>query len=161
MDLFEKWLSNTKSKWVIRTLTDNSYKKEYQKVNHSEYQGEVNTDLATYGDAIIKLCFLEILLDNVNQLTEEKTKYESDKNLVFTIGRYYNILKYIKKDNSDSNLPNDYDYEKYQTKNDNKTKYIATAVEAMIGAIYKETNDLSSIVDLLIKWKDISDKSLV
>ena len=112
-----------------------------------------NKDLATYGDAVIKLAYLELMLDEEEQITVEKSKVESDKFLVDNIARHYNLLAFIKKDDKNDKLPNSYDYENYQSKNHNRCKYIATAVEALIGAIYKETNDLKKIVDLLDNWR--------
>ncbi len=78
------------------------------------------------------------MLDNSEKLTEERAHYESDKYLVKYVAKQYDLLKHIKKDSKDENLPNDYDYENNESENNNGHKYIATAVEAMIGAIYKE-----------------------
>lgn len=74
------------------------------------------------------------------------------------------MLKYIHYDQIDKNIPQDYDYNKPgKTSGKNKKtssyKYIATAVEAMIGAIYLETNDLDKISELLLKWKEFIDKT--
>ena len=155
MDLFKEYLNKADSSKVIRrALTDNSYKNEYSRVNHRQYDGDVNTDLATYGDAVIRLCYCEILLDKTNELTKEKANYESDKYLVEEVARHYDLLKYIKKDTKDINLAVDYDYDSYESGNGNRAKYIATAVEAMIGAIYKETNDIEPIAELLKCWMD-------
>ena len=153
MDLFEEYLSKKKESFLIdRALTDKSYRNEYQRIYHKEYDGEVNTDLATYGDAVIKLCYCELLLDKVEKLTEEKAKYESDEYLVKYVAQHYSLVDHINKDKDNKDLPDDYDYEKYESNNHNKTKYIATAVEAMIGAIYKNTKDLNAITQLLKEW---------
>ena len=146
-DLFSEYLQRkNESELVKQALTDKSYKKVANK------DIPVNTDLATYGDAVIKLAYCEILLGKRNKLTEVKSQYESDEFLVTKVARHYNLLKYIDKDD-DNNRPNDYEYEKHQSKNRNKCKYIATAVEAMICAIYKENNyDLKPIVELLDNW---------
>lgn len=122
-----------------------------------KYSGDVNTDLATYGDAVIKLCYLELMLDKTILLTIDKSKVESDKFLVDVIARHYSLIEYIHKNSHDSNLPNDYNYENYQSENHNRTKYIATCVEAMIGAIYKEINDLKPIIELLDSWRKIGE----
>lgn len=157
-DLFETWLhKESKSYWIKRALTDNSYKTEYQRIHHEEYSGDVNTDLATYGDAVIKLCYLELMLDKTTLLTIDKSKVESDKFLVDVIARHYSLIGYIHKDSQDSNLPNDYNYENYQSENRNRAKYIATCVEAIIGAIYKEINDLKPIIELLDSWRNIDE----
>lgn len=66
------------------------------------------------------------------------------------------MLKYILYDEKDVNIIKDYDYSKPKN-----VKYISTAVEAMIGAIYKSTNDLKLIKKILIEWKDIDkDKNV-
>ena len=150
MDLFEEYLQTKEtSEWVKRALTDKSYK------NANQYGGSVNTDLATYGDAVIKLCYLELLLDNSKKLSEEKAKFESDKFLVEKVAKHYQLIEHISKDLQDENLPNDYDYECTPGENKNRHKYIATAVEAMVGAIYKETKDLKPIIELLDSWRKL------
>ncbi len=155
MDFFEEWLNKeNQSKWIKRALTDKSYKNKA--IRESLPEREINKDLATYGDAVIKLAYLELMLDKEEKITVKKSKVESDKFLVDKIARHYDLLKYIKKDDKNDKLPDSYDYEKYQSKNHNRCKYIATAVEALIGAIYKETNDLKKIVDLLDDWRKYS-----
>lgn len=181
MDLFEEYLDKReKSTWVKRALTDRSYKKEFQK-NGEDYQKKTNEDLATYGDAVIKLGYLEILFDTPGiQLTEEKKKYESDEFFVTVIAKHYKLLNYILTDSSDEMIVRDYDYEPKdnpevkenpEEKNDSKEKkdpkksnarnphkYIATAVEAMIGAIYiEEGKKLRPIIELLREWKENKD----
>ncbi len=44
-------------------------------------------------------------------------------------------------------------FEEYLNKKESPDKFKATAVEAMIGAIYKETNDLKPIIELLDSWR--------
>lgn len=161
MDTFEKWLNNKESLWIERALTDssyNSYRCRCVNKKNSRYEElhtalPVNTDLATYGDAVIKLCYLELMLDNEKQLTVEKSKVESDEYLVNVVARHYDLLSYIKKDKGDNKLPNSYDYKNYNGTNKNPCKYIATAVEAVIGAIYKETKRLDIIIELLKSWR--------
>ncbi len=153
MDLFEKYLHEKfKNPWIARALTDKSYKNLYQRIHHEEYQGTVNTDLATYGDAVIKLCYLELLLDKTMLLTIDKSKVESDEYLVDVVAKHYDLVKFIDFDTNDVNKPIDYNHKRYQNSNGNASKYIATAVEAMIGAIYKSTRDLSEITKLLSTW---------
>lgn len=164
MDLFETWLTKkNESEWVKRALTDKSFNAfkcrgikntdpNYDEVIKSE---SYNTDLATYGDAVIKLCYSELLLDKVDKLTEEKAKLESDEFLVDAVGRHYSILDCIRKDKDNPSLPDSYDYKEHQSKKHNRCKYIATAVEAMIGAIYKETKSLGPIVELLDSWRNL------
>ena len=75
------------------------------------------------------------------------------------------MLKYINYDDIDKNILRDYDYKipgKTSSGKNKKTsphKYIATAVEAMIAAIYletkKETKALDKISELLLQWKEL------
>ena len=150
-DLFSEYLNKKESTWIKRALIDKSFKKKYEKENKTSYPDKDNSDLATYGDAVIKLGYLEILFDKEEKLTIKKSKYESDEYLVKVVAKYYDLLKYIKKDDNDKNKPNDYNYEHKENKNPHK--YIATAVEAMIGAIYIEENkNIEPIIPLLKKW---------
>ena len=151
-DLFSEYLNKKeKSNLVKRALIDKSFKKAYEKENKTPYPDKDNSDLATYGDAVIKLSYLDIFLDQEKKLTIKKSEYESDKYLVKVVAKYYDLLKYIKKDDNDKNKPNDYNYE--HKKNKNPHKYIATAVEAMIVAIYIEENkNIDPIIPLLKKW---------
>ena len=165
MDLFEEYLDKREeSIWVKRALTDRSYKKEYQrKEGETLPEDKTNEDLATYGDAVIKLGYLEILFYTPGiQLTEEKKKYESDEFFVTVIAKHYKLLHYILTDSSDSYIVKDYDYNKKKEPKKsnarNPHKYIATAVEAMIGAIYmEEGKKLEPIVELLREWKENKD----
>ncbi len=157
MDLFEKYLKRKKpSEFVKRALTAESYKN----VDHELENKDVAPDLATLGDAIIKLCYTKYFLDKVEQLSKEVEKYVTDERFVTVIAKHYDLLKYIHYDQIDKNIPQDYDYNKPgKTSGKNKKtssyKYIATAVEAMIGAIYLETNNLDKISELLVQWKEL------
>lgn len=79
----------------------------------------------------------------------KKSHYESNSYLVKYVAKHYDLLKYIKKDINDPKIPNDYNYEK---KYKNKYKYIATAVEAIIGEIYKNDKNMVNIITLLKTW---------
>ena len=164
MDLFEKYLAKREeSIWVKRALTDKSYKKEYQKNKGKTLpKDKTNEDLATYGDAVIKLGYLDIMLDKVKQPSQDKQKLESDEFFVTVIAKHYKLLKYILTDPSDSYIVKDYDYNKKKEPKKsnarNPHKYIATAVEAMIGAIYiEEEKKLEPIIELLKEWKENKD----
>lgn len=162
MDLFEEYLGKKESStWVKRALTDKSYKNEYKRINEKDYKGKINKDLATYGDAVIKLCILELKLDNTDKLTNDKSFIESDENLVKVIAKHYKMLEYIRVDDNDKKIKHDYDYikpPKTTGKNRKRSphKYIATAVEAMIGAIYKEEGKLEPIIELIDSWCKMS-----
>lgn len=161
MDLFEEYLEKKDNENVKRALTAESYKNVVHKLENKD----VATDLATLGDAIIKLCYTKYFLDKVEQLSKEVEKYVTDERFVTVIARHYDLLKYIDYDDNDNNIPQHYDYNKPgktssgKNKKTSPHKYIATAVEAMIGAIYLETKDLDKISELLLKWKEFIDKT--
>ena len=88
-----------------------------------------------------------------------QSKLESDKFFVSAIARHYDLIKYIYRDKDDSKMPDDYDYGEHKGNNHNPHKYIATAAEAVVGAICKETKDLNSIIELLENWIDLNNNS--
>lgn len=163
-DIFSKYLNMENQPDIIeRALTDKSYKDIYQKQHHKEMpEEECNFELATYGDAILKMCLMQILIDQVSKPTEVKKKYESDRSLVMFIASKYKLNDKIKL--SPQVKINDYNYdshykEKENKKKGNKCKYIATCVEAMVAAIYMEEKSLEPLVKLIEEWKKIIDKS--
>lgn len=162
IDLFKEWLDKKENNNLVNiALTDKSYKNKYLHENSSTYTGETNKDLATYGDAIIKICYIEILYGNVDKISVEKSKYESDKYLVEKVAEHYKLLDYMNYDDKDPLIVSDYNYiDPPKTSGGHRKpsphKYIATAVEAMIGAIYKETKNMNAIIELLDNWRKLS-----
>ena len=156
-DIFEKWLQENENNLA---LTDRSYRKIDQQINHKPIADcEINTNLATYGDALLKLTLCEILWDsNQQNLTEVKQNYESDKVLVSVIAKHYDILQKLKYDENDNNKPKDYNYIKQDDNDKNPHKYIATAVEACLGAIWIKNKDTNQIRLIVEKWKALIDK---
>lgn len=58
MDLFEEYLAKQDNEYVKQALTDKSYKSYCSrgiKGGNGQCNVEVNTNMATYGDAIIKM----------------------------------------------------------------------------------------------------------
>ena len=165
MDKFLEWLEKNKRNHYA--LTDKSYKKVCQE-NKLEDNPKINTELATYGDAVLKLALCQILwCDNISKFTEKKKKYEEDENLVKIIAQHYNLLDYMLYDEKDK--PNNYNYEKKSktqnngnvvvSKNNNKHKFIATAVEACLGAIYDESKSIDVVIKIVKVWKKLIDDS--
>lgn len=155
MDIFEKFLidhkEDIKKNIICRALTCSSYKKVYQQKHSIELnENQTNTELATYGDAVLKLALCELLLDKKENLSEEKKKYESDKVLIEVIAEHYKLLDYINFDKDDTKIPKEYKHNETDT-----TKYIATTVEAIIGTIYRKNKDLNSICELVDTWIDL------
>lgn len=114
--------------------------------------------MATYGDALLKLALCQILFEvNVKNITEEKKNYESDDILVRVVAEKYSLLQYIRFDKEDKNLTKNYNYEKKG--DDSPHTYIATAVEALLAAIYLDHNkDFDFVVDIARKWKMLIDE---
>lgn len=156
-DLFQEYLDEKQDPLILRALTDRSKKN----TDSSLTDNDINQDLGTYGDAIIKHCYTQMLfeemesglgLPNKNKdLTGNRSDLESDKTLVTKVAKKYNLLKYMKFDKKDEKKPQDYDF--FEDEKDGPHKYIATAVEAMIGAIYIRTKNLNRIKKLLKSWR--------
>ena len=158
---FKKYLKDNSQRTRDRALTASSYKKAFERKNGSPLSDEkTNTELATYGDAILKLAFCKILFDaGVSNITVEKQKYESDEAFVKIIARHYKLLEYIKFDEDDSNIPQNYDY---LTKPNGKSphKYIATVVEALVAAYYLDNSkNFSLVLEVAREWKRLIDES--
>jgi dsRNA-specific ribonuclease len=167
MDKFLEWLENNKKHYALK---DSSYKKVLQSEERlaDTKDIKVNTELATYGDAVLKLAICSILWrEDISKLSEIKKKYEEDESLVKIIAQYYRLLDYMLYDKEDK--PNDYNYEKKSktknngdevvSKNNNKHKFIATAVEACLGAIYLENNSIDLVLEIVNAWKNLIDNS--
>ena len=157
-DKFSEYLRDESQHKRQKALTANSYKN----IDHSLEDKNTNCELATYGDALLKLAFCKILFEkNVENITIKKQTYESDKVLVEILARHYNQLEYVKYDENDDNIPKDYDYREPSKKgNDSKSKYIATTVEALLAAVYLDNNeDLGLVVEIVKYWKTLIDNS--
>ena len=165
MDKFSEWLEKNREHYA---LIDRSYKKVLQKDKLKNNNIQVNTELATYGDIVLKLAICSILWrEDISKLSEIKKKYEEDENLVKIIAQYYHLLDYMLYDKTDK--PNNYNYEKKSktknngdvvvSKNNNKHKFIATAVEACLGAIYLESKSIDVVLEIVNVWKKLIDNS--
>ena len=157
-DKFDEYIKDEGQPTRQKALTANSYKN----IDHSLQGSDTNCELATYGDALLKLAFCKILFEkNVENITIKKQTYESDKVLVEILARHYNLLEYVKYDENDDNIPKDYDYREPSKKgNDSKSKYIATTVEALLAAVYLDNNeDLGLVVEIVKHWKILIDNS--
>lgn len=159
MDKIEELLKDPKTDLQKQALTDKSYKK-----TPNNQDCKINFELATYGDAILKCVLCKIYFkredeDNFGfkgKLTEWKKQYESDEVLVKFIARHYDILNFLNFDGDDTKKPHDYDYQGKNAKR--RYKYIATAMEACIAAVYIENgeNEVIEIVKQWIEWIDES-----
>ena len=82
--------------------------------------------------------------------------------MVKVIAKYYELLEYIRFDKTDENILQNYDYNGPQKKGkDSPSKYIATAVEALIAAFYLDNNeDFSVVVEIAKHWIELIDGAL-
>lgn len=163
MDKIEELLNakenNRATPLQLRALTDKSYKK-----TSNNQDCKINFELATYGDAILKCALCKIYFERENidnfgfkgKLTEWKKQYESDEVLIKFIARHYDILNFLNFDSGDTKKLQDYKYEDKNAKR--RYKYIATAMEACIAAVYLENgeNEVIEIVKQWIQWIDES-----
>lgn len=162
MDKIEELLKDPKTDLQKQALTDTSYKN----IDHSLSDDDTNFELATYGDAVLKLALCKIYreykengLRFSENLSDWKKKYESDEVLVRVIAKHYNLLNFLRYDEKgngkpEEQKPQDYDH-KGQNDND-RHKYIATAMEASIAAVYLKNgeNEVIEIVKQWIQWID-------
>lgn len=147
----------------LRALTDKSYK---NKTTHSQNNDEINFELATYGDAVLKLALCKIYreykengLRFSENLSDWKKKYESDEVLVRVIAKHYNLLNFLRYDEKGNGKPEEQKPQDYDHKGQNdkdRHKYLATAMEACIAAVYIENgeNEVIEIVKKWIRWID-------
>ncbi|MBQ2734893.1 MAG: hypothetical protein IJF33_03590 [Clostridia bacterium] len=160
-DAFSTYLQTGSGKWHTRALTDKSLQGDRD-------ESVTNVTLATYGDALLKLALCEILLDHFEELTIEKAKYESDVSLI-KIAEHYDLLQYLHFNRRNREIPKDYDCRRLdptftQSKKERvryhnrRRKYIATAIEAVLGAIYKDHRDFAEIVEIVRGWIEILDR---
>ena len=162
MDKIEELLKDPKTDLQKQALTDKSYKK-----TPNNQDCKINFELATYGDAILKCVLSKIYFkredeDNFGfkgKLTEWKKQYESDEVLVRVVAKHYKLLKFLKYDKKGNGKPKEQKPRNYKHKGQNdkdRHKYIATAMEACIAAVYIENgeNEVIEIVKKWIRWID-------
>ena len=158
MDKIEELLKDPKTDLQKQALTDKSYKK-----TPNNQDCKINFELATYGDAILKCVLCKIYFEREDEdnfgfkgkLTEWKKQYESDEVLVKFIARHYDILNFLNFDRDDTKKPHDYDYQGKNAKR--RYKYIATAMEACIAAVYIENGE-NGVIEIVKKWIRWIDK---
>lgn len=150
-DPFFEYLVNGKGAYRLRALTV----KSYRRVDKTLKDEDVNTELATYGDALLKLAHCELLLDRVKKLSQKKQKYESDRVLIRVVAKHYDLLSYIRYDMSDKRIPVDYNL--VREEDEDNYKYIATTVEALLGAFYMEYRDYDAVLCVVGEWMRLID----
>lgn len=170
MDKFEEYLNEKENKYIKLALTDttavtlnkNGINKKNEKFEDVNSQ-ESNKQLSTLGDSIIKFYLCSYFYWKAENISEKKKYYETDEFLVSVIAKHYNLLN--KLDYDSTKKPNDYNYIKCgktstgkNKKSHNDHKFIASAVEAMIGAIYliNKDDDWFKEISIILKgWMTI------
>ena len=161
MDKFLEWLEKNKEHYALK---DSSYKKVLQNKERLANTNDIkiNTQLATYGDAVLKLALCRLLWETeskkwetgIESLSDKKMKYETDKILVEIIAKEYKFLDdVLKYDKNDNKMAQDYNYD------GDRHKFIATAVEACLGAIYLENKSIDVVLEIVNVWKKLIDDS--
>lgn len=163
MDKIEKLLKNPKTDLQKQALIDTSYKN----IDHSLSDDDTNSELATYGDAILKLALCKIYrrdkkrgMQFSENLSDWKKKYESDEVLVRVVAKHYNLLGFLRYDEKGNGKPEEQkpkDYE-HKGRNEGRHKYIATAMEACIAAVYIENGE-SEVIEIVKQWIKLIDES--
>ena len=163
MDKIEELLKDTKTDLQKQALTDTSYKN----IDHSLSDDDTNFELATYGDAVLKLALCKIYRDRKNagikfsdNLSKWKEKHESDEVLVRVIAKHFKLLKFLKYDKKgngkpEEQKPQDYDHKGKDDKD--RHKYLATAMEASIAAVYLENGE-NKVIEIVKQWIEWIDK---
>lgn len=166
MDKIKELLNKKKNKKAtslqVRALTDTSYKN----IEHSLKDDDTNFELATYGDAILKFALSKIYFSESTHeegLSKWREKYESDEVLVKVIAKHYKLLKYLDFDKVGNGKPEEQmpqDYEHRGQSDNNRHKFIATAMEACLAAVYMENdeNAVLALVENWIQWIDDAKK---
>ncbi len=157
-DLFEEYLKQETNPLAHRAwaLTARSYKN----IDRSLADREDNDELATYGDALLKWALCEVLFDKVKNITVAKQKYESDEVLVKVVARHYHLLDYIRFDKNNPNIPKDYSYKREDKDDKPPHKYIATAAEAVLAAIYLDRGrDADCVRQIVARWTALIDQA--
>ena len=164
MDQIEELLKNPQTVLQKQALTDTSYKN----IDHSLSDDDTNAELATYGYAVLKLALCKVYRDKKNagikfsdNLSKWKEKHESDEVLVRVIAKHYNLLNFLRYDEKGNGKPEEQKPQDYDHKGQNdkdRHKYLATAMEASIAAVYLENgeNEVIEIVKQWIEWIDES-----
>ena len=108
MDKIEELLKDPKTDLQKQALTDTSYKN----IDRSFSDYDTNFELATYGDAVLKLALCKIYRDRKNagikfsdNLSKWKEKHESNEVLVRVVAKHYKLLKFLKYDKKGNGKP--------------------------------------------------------
>ena len=163
-DPFLRYLRDGDDPHRTRALTDATCRRDGKRLPIEQ----VNTELATYGDALLKFTLCELFLDRVDKLSVVKQNYESDVALVGVAERY-DLLRFLHFDRTDRRIPQDYEVrpvpldcppaeERILRAENERHKYIATAMEAILGAMFRAHADMDEIRATVRSWVEYMGK---
>ena len=77
---------------------------------------------------------LNLLISDCRPDSEKRKRYESDKVLVEKIAPHYRLREILLFDDENEDKNHGYDYWEYKGSGDHPQKFLATAMEALLGA---------------------------
>ena len=155
----------------IQALKDRSYRTKFQRMKREENRGKpksnrgnepipINSNLGTLGDAVLRLSLTDILYHDNEEadITEERKRYESDKVLVEKIASHYRLRDILLFDDGNEDKNHGYEYWEHKGSGDHPQKFLATAMEALLGAYYLDHNGSMKEVEKVVRrWMEIID----
>ena len=147
-DLFAEYLARHSKEETCVALVCASYKTVYQRKHRRPLiDDRVNTELATYGDALLRFTLTALFLDRVERLSEYIKPFLTDEFLIEHVAKHYGLLDHMLFDRTNPQIKQQYVYY-----DNDATKYIATTVEAVLGDIYRETHSMPAIRRIVERW---------
>ena len=148
MSFFDGYLQNPSANCRL-ALTDSSYKKVT-----NDHELKTNADLGTLGDSVYRFVLTKYLYDKqVEEISNRRQSYESDEALVTKVAKHYDILQYLMYDECDIHKIGGKSYDYIQPK---AVKFIATAMEAILGAVYLDYG-IGRAEEVVYEWIEIID----
>lgn len=121
----------------------------------------INFNLGTLGDSVLHLALTGILYHDRKEIdiSKEHQRYESDKVLVEKIASYYRLREILLFDDENEDKNHGYDYWEYKGSGDHPQKFLATAMEALLGAYYLDHNEsIKEVEPVVRRWMEIIDE---
>lgn len=144
-------------------LTDRSYRTKHQRESKDNAMVQINFELGTLGDAVLRLALTQILYhEGREKLIEERARYESDRVLVERVAPYYRLRDVLRYDDTNKDKMHGYDYFEYSGDGDHPQKFLATAMEALLGAYFLDHGEsVSEVIPIVRNWMSVIDKDYV
>ena len=157
---FEEYLRSD-SPHLKRALTDRSHRKYT-----NDHTLPFNDYLSTLGDAVLRLCLTD-LLSGGDGVSIARQPEECNESLASVIARHYGLLEgKLLYDKNDPTKGKGYDWDRNESRSignnrkHNPQKYLADAVEALLGAYYLDRDrDMVLMNELVSEWMELITKS--